>query len=73
LNSELLELKATVKSLETVRRRLLDLKAVYVGTFRQVDTYFSSNKGRLKLREIDDKDKAQLIYYFREDITGPEK
>ena len=73
MKSKLLELKATIKSLETVRKRLMDFKAVYIGTFKQVDTYFNSNKGRLKLRIIDGKDKAQLIYYFREDITGPKK
>ena len=71
MESKLLELKARVKSIDAIRKKLLDLKAIYVGTFRQVDTYFSSPKGRLKLRKVDDQENAKLIYYCREDITGP--
>ncbi len=36
----------------------------------QTDTFFNSPKGRLKLREFPDRD-AQLIYYHRNDQSGP--
>jgi predicted adenylyl cyclase CyaB len=73
LKNKLLELKARVKSLDPIRKRLLELKATYVGKFRQVDTYFNSPKGRLKIRQVDNQEKATLIYYRREDITGPKR
>ncbi len=34
----------------------------------QIDTYFSPPKGRLKLREVDNRE-ACLVYYERPDIT----
>jgi len=61
LDSELLELKARVKSINIVRQRLLGLRATYIGTFRQVDTYYSSPEDRLKLREVAGENKAKLI------------
>ena len=73
MKNKLLELKARAKSLDTLRKRLLELKATYVGKFRQVDTYFNSPKGRLKIRQVDNQEKATLIYYRREDITGPKR
>lgn len=73
MDSKLLELKARVESLDVMRERVLSLKPVHVGTFRQVDTYFNSSKGRLKLREDNSKENAKLIYYLREDITGPKR
>ena len=38
----------------------------YIATMKQVDTYFNVPKGRLKLREIDDKE-SMLVYYERPD------
>ena len=73
MKNELIELKARAKSLDTLRKKVLDLKATYVGKFRQVDTYFNSAEGRLKIREVDGQGKAALIYYRREDITGPKR
>ena len=73
MKNELLELKAHAKSLDTLRKRLLDLQATYVGKFSQIDTYFNSPKGRLKIREVDSQEKTTLIYYRREDITGPKR
>ncbi len=73
MKSQLLELKAKVKSLHVIRLKLRDLRARHVGTFHQIDTYFTNPKGRLKLREIQGKKKAELIFYERENITGPKK
>lgn len=73
MNSQLLELKASVEFLNPIRNIILNLKAVHIGTFRQVDTYFDSPKGRLKLREINGREKVQLIYYCREDNLGPKR
>jgi len=70
---KLLELKAKVESLNTIREKLRDLKARHVGTFKQIDTYFNVPKGRLKLRQIEGKEEAELIYYERENILGPKR
>jgi len=64
------------------RKRLVELKARYedlgkarallqgserLGRFRQADTYFALGERRLKLREVDGRDVAQLVYYERPD------
>jgi len=69
----LVELKASVENLGSFRRRLAELKAKRVGSFRQTDTYFEVPKGRLKLRQTEGDEKAQLIYYEREDEAKPKK
>jgi len=69
----LVELKAKVDDLDHFRRKLTDLKAQHIGTFRQIDTYFDTPKGRLKLRETESDHRAKLIYYERENIAGPKK
>lgn len=68
---QLVELKARARDLDGLRERLVALKAEPVGTLRQVDTYFETPKGRLKLREVEGSDRAMLVYYEREDIAGP--
>jgi len=70
---EIMELKAKVHDLEVVRRRLTRLGALHVGTFRQIDVYFNALEGRLKLREVEGKNNAELIYYERENIAGPKR
>jgi predicted adenylyl cyclase CyaB len=70
---ELMELKAKVHDLEVVRTRLTRLGADHVGTFRQIDVYFNVQKGRLKLREVEGKNNAELIYYERENIAAPKR
>lgn len=67
------------------RKRLVELKARYedlgkarailkaaerLGTHRQTDTYFSLGDRRLKLREVDGREAAQLVYYERPDEAG---
>ena len=64
------------------RKRLVELKARYedlgkarallagsetVGTYRQTDTYFALGERRLKLREVQGRETAQLVYYERPD------
>ena len=65
------EVKARVADLAEVRKKLLELGAEEVGTFLQVDTYFRTAKGRLKLREVGGLGEAELIYYERGDEPGP--
>jgi len=43
--------------------------ARYVGRMRQIDTYYRTISGRLKVREIDGK-KFELIYYERRNRRG---
>lgn len=69
----MVELKARVNALDSVRRKLTDLRAHHIGTFRQVDVYFDVPKGRLKLREVEGKNTAELVYYERKNVTGPKR
>ena len=63
----LAELKARCGDLARVRDRLRP-RATYEATRRQVDTYFSVQRGRLKLREVAGRP-AELIYYERSDLA----
>ena len=69
----LVELKAKVHDINKVREKILGLNAEFIGKFHQMDTYFNVPKGRLKLREVEGKPYAQLIYYERENIAAPKK
>ena len=69
----LVELKAKIDNVDKVREKILKLNAEFIGKFRQIDTYFNVPKGRLKLREVEGKPHAQLIYYERENIATPKK
>jgi len=69
----LIELKAKAHDLGFIRERLTRLGAENIGTFRQTDFYFDTPKGRLKLREVEGKDKAMLVYYERKDEKGPKR
>jgi adenylate cyclase, class 2 len=62
----LAELKARCPHLAAVRERLRD-QGSHETTVRQVDTYFTMPRGRLKLRQVDGRP-AQLIYYERPDL-----
>jgi predicted adenylyl cyclase CyaB len=64
----LVEMKAKVDSLEPFTQKLAKLKAKYIGTFKQTDTYYEVPAGRLKTRETDGQSKVQLVYYERPDI-----
>ncbi len=64
----LVELKARYEDLGKARALLSG--AEKIGTFRQVDTYFSLGDRRLKLRAVDGKRDGQLVYYERPDESG---
>jgi adenylate cyclase class 2 len=63
----LAELKARCADPEAVRRRLR-AAAAHERTVRQVDTYFTIARGRLKLREVAGSP-GELIQYDRPDIA----
>lgn len=62
------EFKAKVNSLKTYEEALLQLNPEFKGTDHQIDTYFDTKKGRLKLREGNIEN--ALIQYYREDTQG---
>ncbi|MEJ2280446.1 MAG: class IV adenylate cyclase [Candidatus Bathyarchaeota archaeon] len=73
LSHKMVELKAHIDDLEVVRKKLTTLGAKYIGTLHQKDQYFEVPEGRLKLREVEENNTLELIYYQREDIAGPKK
>jgi adenylate cyclase, class 2 len=64
-----LEFKASVFSLDNVKDIATEINATHLTTLYQTDTYFNTDKGRLKLRENNDIE-AQLIYYEREENSS---
>jgi len=42
----------------------------HIGTYKQVDTYFSTGERRLKVRTIEGQREGQLVYYERPDEGG---
>lgn len=63
------EIKARCSQIDAVRRILKERDATFKGVDQQVDTYFNSPNGRLKLRE--GSIEYSLIHYNREDKVGP--
>jgi adenylate cyclase class 2 len=63
------EIKAICNDLEKIRQILLERNAKFIGLDHQVDTYFRSSSGRLKLREGNIEN--NLIWYQRPDQAGP--
>ena len=70
---KMVELKARVNALDSVRRKIIDLRARYIGKFKQIDIYFEVPKGRLKLREVEGKNTAELVYYERKNVAKPKE
>lgn len=66
-----IEIKAKSLELDRIRDILKSKNADFKGIDHQVDTYFKVNSGRLKLREGNIEN--HLIYYEREDKSGPKK
>ena len=60
-----IELKARCADLKRAADGARSLGATRVGVLRQVDTYFHAPRGRLKLREINGVERAELIAYER--------
>ena len=61
-----IELKVRVKDFKTIEKDLKKIGAKYQGVLKQKDTYYNCAKGRLKIREINNK-KFELIFYQRPD------
>jgi adenylate cyclase class 2 len=64
-----LEIKARYPALARAKKISRALGARFGGTLKQTDTYFQVKRGRLKLREINEK-KLELIYYRRKNTKG---
>ena len=67
-----LEIKARCPDLDEARRRAAALATEHVGLDHQVDTYFATARGRLKLRESS-LSGGQLVPYLRPDQEGPKR
>ena len=66
------EIKARARDFGTLRKRAAQLSGSPAQTILQTDTFFVTDSGRLKLRELG-ADAAQLIYYERADEGGPKR
>ena len=67
-----IEIKARVRDFDRLRQRAEELSDTPVQVIQQEDTFFNTEKGRLKLRVLAP-DHAQLIYYLRSDQGGPKR
>jgi predicted adenylyl cyclase CyaB len=67
-----LEIKARCADLDAARARALALSARPAGVDHQLDTYFRTAAGRLKLRESR-LSGGQLVPYLRPDLPGPRR
>jgi len=67
-----LEIKARCADLVEARRIAAAIATDHVGVDRQVDTYFKTDRGRLKLRESS-LSGGQLVPYLRPDRNGPKR
>lgn len=65
------EIKAKCRYPKRIRKLLTERNAIFKGTDKQKDTYFKVSNGRLKMREGNIE--YNLIYYNREDISGPKR
>lgn len=64
-----IELKIQVENFGEIFKSLKKIRAKNEGILQQTDTYFNCAKGRLKLREENNK-KFQLVFYKRPDTKG---
>lgn len=60
-----IELKARCGNPEKIRNFLLENNAKYIGEDHQIDTYYNSNHGRLKIRRGNIEN--SLVFYKRDD------
>jgi predicted adenylyl cyclase CyaB len=67
-----IEIKARARDFDAIRSQAKALSAAPEQVIPQVDTFFYTSKGRLKLRELG-RERAQLIYYERPDQDGPKR
>jgi predicted adenylyl cyclase CyaB len=67
-----LEVKARCADLGAVRERARAIATAHLGVDRQTDTYFATQRGRLKLRESS-LSGGELIPYLRPDQPDPKR
>ncbi len=67
-----IEIKARVRDPDGLEARAQALSDKPVQLIPQVDTFFVTPTGRLKLRELAP-DRGQLVYYERDDGDGPKR
>ena len=67
-----IEIKARCRDLAAARRAAQRAATRYVGIDQQVDTYFRTREGRIKLRESS-LEGGQLVPYLRPDTPGPKR
>ncbi|HEY5658783.1 MAG TPA: class IV adenylate cyclase [Myxococcota bacterium] len=67
-----IEIKARCRDLPAAREAARRVATRSVGVDRQVDTYFCTREGRLKLRESS-LEGGQLVPYLRPDTNGPKR
>ena len=67
-----IEIKARARDFNGIRSRAAALSEALEQVVPQSDTFFFTNHGRLKLRELE-REQAQLIYYERADQGGPKR
>lgn len=65
------EIKARSENPEEIHELLTQQQAEFLGTDKQIDTYFKTTKGRLKLREGNIEN--ALIHYYRDNQAGPKR
>lgn len=66
------EIKARLRDPAHVAARARDLAGPPVEILSQIDTFFDSPRGRLKLRHLRP-DLGELIFYVRADAAGPKR
>ena len=64
-----IEIKARINDYDKVKRLVEDLCSTPIRTEDQIDTFFNTPTGRLKLRKSDSN--AEIIYYNRPDSFEP--
>jgi predicted adenylyl cyclase CyaB len=67
-----IEIKARVHDFNDIRGKAKVLSDAREQVIPQVDTFFYTEKGRLKLRELG-QDRAQLVFYERANQGGPKR
>ena len=67
-----IEIKVKCLSFENIKNHLTAENARFIEVLEQVDTYYQTHSGRLKVREINNQ-QAQLIPYIKDYSSGPMK
>ena len=65
-----IEIKARVRDFKALQEAAVQISDTPCQIIPQQDTFFNCPQGRLKLRELSP-NSGQLIYYQRQDISGP--